>query len=109
MVARLVEMVVKPGAAACLSDAVDNRAVPLAQRCGGFQGHLMMVLREEPRIVVIASFWDTEDDAARYEQDTFPRVRSLMLPFLEGDIRARTFVITSQPQTVSRIMKRERA
>ena len=109
MVARLVEMVVKPGAAAGLSDAVENRAVPLAGRCVGFQGHLVMVLREERRIVVIASFWDSEEDAARFERETFPRVRSLMLPFIEGDVRARTFLITSETQTASRMLKKQPA
>jgi len=105
MVARLVEMVVKPGAAAGLSNAIENRAVPLAQESGGFQEKLVMVLREERRIVVVASFWDSEDDVARYERNTFPRVRSVLLPFIEGEIRARTFVITSQLQTLSLINK----
>ena len=86
MVARLVEMVAKPGAAADLSNAIENRAVPLAQQSGGFQGKFVMVLREEHRIVVVASFWDNEDDVARYERDIFPRVRSVLLPFIEGDL-----------------------
>jgi len=109
MVARLVEMVVKPGAAADLSNAIENRAVPLAQQSGGFQGKFVMVLREEHRIVVVASFWDREDDVARYERHTFPRVRSVLLPFIEGDIHARTFIITSQPQTLSLIKKEKTA
>ncbi len=109
MVARLVEMVVKPGAAADLSNAIENRAVPLAQRSGGFQGKFVMVLREEPRIVVVASFWDSEADAARYERNTFPEVRSGFLPFIEGDLRARRFIITSQPQTLSLIKQRRSA
>jgi hypothetical protein len=68
-----------------------------------------MVLREEHRIVVIASFWDSEDDVARYERNTFPRVRSGLLPFIDGYIRARTFIITSQPLTLSVIRKEKSA
>ena len=95
MVSRLVEMIVKPGSAAALSAVVENRGVPLAERSGGFIGKLVMVLREEPRIVTIASFWDKEEDVARYEQDTFPTIRALILPFLDGDVRVQTFNVTA--------------
>ncbi len=104
MVARLSEMIVRPGSTAALSDAIENQAAPLAQLCSGFQGHLVLVLREEPRIVLVASFWNSEDDVIRFERTTFPKVRSLMLPFIEGDVRIRTFHVTSHAQVIHRVL-----
>jgi heme-degrading monooxygenase HmoA len=105
MIARLSEMIARPGSAAALSDAIENHAVPFAQKCRGFQGHLVMVLREEPRIVTVASFWNDENDIAEFERTTFRDVRALMMPFIEGDIRVRIFEVTSHAQTLRGVLQ----
>ncbi len=82
-----------------LNEWIESLAVPLAQQCGGFQGYLIVVLREEPRIILIVSFWNSLEDAERFESDTFPQVGSIMLPFVEGDIHVRTFVVAAGTKT----------
>ncbi len=58
-----------------------------------------MVLREEPRIALIASFWDSEGDVARFDQETLPKVHALVQSFVEGDVRIRDFDVLAKARS----------
>jgi quinol monooxygenase YgiN len=94
MIARLVEMVVKPGAASDLANVIERQALPLLRESPGLHDYLVLVLKDEPRIVIIQSFWDDLEGVNHFEREVLPRIRPLTQPFVVGEPRTRVFNVT---------------
>ena len=98
MIARLVEMVVKPEASEALAEAIEKHAIPLLRECAGLQDYMVLVLKDEPRIIIIESFWDDVEDVLRFERDVLPRIRPMTQPYIVGDLRTRLFTVSCQAE-----------
>ena len=98
MIARLVEMVVKPGSAESLADAIEHHAIPLLRESIGLRDYMVLVLKDEPRIVIIQSFWDDMEGVLRFERDVLPLIRPMTQPFIVGDLRTRLFTVSCQAE-----------
>jgi heme-degrading monooxygenase HmoA len=85
MVARVLEMIVKPDKTADFFHRLNTRALPLLRKQKGFVDQLTMALENEPRMVVGVSLWESPEDAARYQNETYPQIMSMLTPLMETE------------------------
>ena len=74
MFTRVVELTSKPGKSKELSNAINENAMPILQKQGGFVDEILLVSNAEPDRVLALSFWKTRDDAERYHREQYKNV-----------------------------------
>lgn len=95
MFTRVVEFISKPGKSKELSSAINEKAVPILQKQGGFVDELLLVSNAEQDRVVSLSFWKTRDDAERYQRDQYKNVAETLRHLLGTEPLIRTFEMHS--------------
>ena len=83
MFTRVVEITSKSGKARELCNTIDDQVLLILRRQAGFVDEAVMASDTEPNRVLALSFWNTREDAERYEGEQFDTVQttvSLLLP-----------------------------
>lgn len=93
MYTRVVEITSKTGKARQLCSTIDDKVLPILQKQAGFVDETVMVSETEPNRVLAISFWNTQDDAQRYEREQFDTVQKIVQPLLETAPVVRTFAV----------------
>ena len=102
MFTRVVELTSKAGKARELCTTIDDQVLPILKSQAGFVDETVMVSDTEPNRVLALSFWNTREDAERYEGEQFDTVQTTVDHLLETAPVVRTFdVHTSIAQKVT--------
>lgn len=105
MFTRVVEMTSKPGKARDLSNAINQQAVPILKKQGGFVDEIILNSEAEPDQVLALSFWKTKEDAERYQREQYKNIHDSVRHLLEAEPNIRTFDVhtsTGQKMAVER-------
>jgi heme-degrading monooxygenase HmoA len=91
MFTRVVELTSKSGKARELCNTIDDKVLPILNRQTGFVDETTIVSDTEPDRVLALSFWNTREDAQRYEREQFDTVQKAVQHLLEAAPVVRTF------------------
>jgi heme-degrading monooxygenase HmoA len=91
MFTRVIELTSKPNQSKELSNAINERALPILQKQGGFVDEILLVSNAEPDRVLALSFWKTRDDAERYHREQYKNVAESVRHLLATEPLIRTF------------------
>jgi len=91
MFTRVVELTSKSGKARELCNTIDDKVLPILKRQTGFVDEIVIVSDAEPDHVLALSFWNTREDAQRYEREQFDAVLKTIQHLMEAAPVVRTF------------------
>lgn len=91
MFTRVVELTTKPGKAKELSNAINEKAVPILKTQNGFVDEILLVSNAEPDRVLALSFWKMREDAERYQREQYKNIGEMVRHLLETEPKIRTF------------------
>jgi len=86
-----VELTSKSGKATELSNALNEKAVPILKKQQGFIDEMVLVSNVEPDRLLALSFWKTGEDAERYHREQSPKISEMLQPVLKTEPNIRTF------------------
>jgi heme-degrading monooxygenase HmoA len=91
MFTRVVELTSKSGKAPELCNTIDDKVLPILKRQTGFVDETVIVSDTEPNRILALSFWNTREDAQRYEREQFDTVQKTVQHLMETAPVVRTF------------------
>ncbi len=91
MFTRVVEITSKSGKARELCNTIDDKVLPILKRQAGFVDETVIVSDTEPNRILALSFWNTREDAQRYEREQFDTLQKTVEHLLETAPVVRTF------------------
>ena len=80
MYTRVVELATKPGKARELSEAINEEVLSILKKQTGFVDETVLVSDTESDHVLALSFWNSKEDAARYQREQYPRINEILAP-----------------------------
>lgn len=95
MFTRVVELTSKSGKAKELSKSIDEKVLPILEKQTGFVDETVLVSDTESTRVLGLSFWNSREDAERYNREQFPKIQEMLKPLLETEPTVRTFEVHS--------------
>jgi heme-degrading monooxygenase HmoA len=103
MFTRVVEIHTRTGKGRDFSTILHDKVLPILQKQPGFTDEITLVSNTEPDRILALSFWKTEADAERYNQEQFPTVKELLASVVETAPRVQTFNVDTS--TTHKIVK----
>ena len=91
MFTRFVECQVKPDKKDDFTNKLRNDVLPILQKQPGFVDLISLVSDDDPERVVSVSFWNSKQDAERYNREHFNRISEMLKPVLKRDPVVDTF------------------
>jgi heme-degrading monooxygenase HmoA len=91
MYTRIVETTTKPGKARELCDTINDKVLPLLKKQTGFVDETVLVSDTDANRVLSLSYWNSKDDAERYQRAEYDNVRNMVRHLLEADPVIQTF------------------
>lgn len=82
MFARLLELNIRIEKKPELLRKVKDEIMPILKKQVGFMDMMALENESEPHKPFVISFWQTRLDMERYERENFPKVRTILEPFL---------------------------
>jgi heme-degrading monooxygenase HmoA len=95
MFTRIVELTAKTGKQKELTSVVNDKGVPILKKQAGFVDEIVLVSDLEPNRVLALSFWNTREDAERYQREQYPAIRNMVNALIETEPVIRTFQVDS--------------
>jgi heme-degrading monooxygenase HmoA len=95
MFTRIVEVTAKSRKAKELSNTINDKVLPILKKQAGFVDETVLVSDPEPNRVLAISFWNTREDAERYQEEQYPAVHDMVRHLLETEPVVRTFNVDS--------------
>jgi hypothetical protein len=91
--ARVVEFIAKPEKTDELRGLVCRAVTPLLRDRTGFIRSIILTKHEEPRRIVVITFWSTEEGTLNDPWEESPIVRKILSPLIDAWTRARTYKV----------------
>jgi heme-degrading monooxygenase HmoA len=91
MFTRVVELISESGKAKELANTINEKVVPILKKQRGFIDETVLVSDTQPTRVLGLSFWNSKEDADRYHQEEYPKIREMLKHLLETEPNIRTF------------------
>jgi len=91
MFTRVVEITCKSGKAKELSSTINEKVLPILKKQTGFVDEAVLVSDTESTRILGLSFWNSKDDAERYDREQYLKIQEMMKPLLETEPVIRTF------------------
>ncbi|MGB7586205.1 MAG: antibiotic biosynthesis monooxygenase [Terriglobales bacterium] len=91
MFTRVLELTSKPGKSRELSNAINEKAVPILQKQGGFVDEMVLVSNAEPDRILALSFWKTKEDAERYHREQYKNITDSLRHLMGSEPTIRNF------------------
>jgi heme-degrading monooxygenase HmoA len=91
MFTRVVELSSKSGKARELCNTIDDKVLPILKRQAGFVDEIVIVSDTEPDRILALSFWNTREDAQRYEREQFDAVQKTVQHLMDAAPVVQTF------------------
>jgi heme-degrading monooxygenase HmoA len=89
--AQAVEFVAKPGKTDELRGFLCQAVTPLLRDRTGFIRTIVLTMREEPRRVVMITFWNADESTACDPWEEIPQVREILSPLIDVWSRTRAY------------------
>lgn len=94
MFARKVSVRLKSDSAAPFIHMMENEIIPLLRKQKGFLDELTLI-SQSGKEVYAYSFWESSEDAERYDRTTFKEVTNLLTGLIEGAVRIHTYTVAN--------------
>ena len=91
MFTRVVELTSKPGKSKELANAINAEALPILKQQRGFADEIVLVSDLDHDRVLALSFWETREDAERYQRQYYQMVHDTLRYLLDTEPAIRTF------------------
>ncbi len=78
MFTRVVEVTTKSGKAKELTSIINDKALPILKKQAGFVDETLLVSDPEPDRVLALSFWNSREDAERYNREQYPAIHEMV-------------------------------
>jgi heme-degrading monooxygenase HmoA len=91
MYTRVVEVTSKSAKARELCTIINDKVLPILKKQAGFVDETVLVSDTEPNRVLALSFWNTREDAQRYQREQFDTVQKTIQHLIETEPTIRTF------------------
>ena len=101
MFTRVVEITTKTGKAKELTRTINDKVLALLRTQSGFVDEVILISDQNPDRVLAMSFWNTKDDAEKYNRETYPKVNEIIRGSIEGSPKVQTFDV--EQSTVHKI------
>jgi heme-degrading monooxygenase HmoA len=95
MFTRIVEVITKSGKARELSNTINDKVLPILKKQAGFVDETVLVSDAEPNRVLAMSFWNTKEDAERYNREQYPAIHEMIRSLLDAEPVVRSFNVDS--------------
>lgn len=95
MFTRTVEVTAKAGKAKDLTTIINDKVLPILKKQAGFVDETLLVSDTEPNRIVALSFWNSREDAERYQREQYPAIQEMIRYLLETEPLIRTFNVDS--------------
>ena len=95
MFTRIVELTTKPGKNRQLSDTIHDKVLPILKKQKGFVDETVLVSDKEDNRVLSLSFWNSKEDAEKYQREQYPAIHEMVRHLLEAEPVIRTFNVDS--------------
>jgi heme-degrading monooxygenase HmoA len=93
MFTRIVELTTKPGKNKQLSDAINDKVLPILKKQKGFADETVLVSDKEDNRVLSLSFWNTREDAEQYHRAEYEKVHEMLRHLLDAEPVIHTFAV----------------
>ncbi len=95
MYTRVVELTTKSGTARELTTLINDKVLPILKKQAGFVDETLLVSDTEPNRILALSFWNSKEDAERYQQEQYPAIHEMVRHLLEAEPVIRAFNVDS--------------
>ena len=95
MFTRTVEVTPKSGKARELANIINDKALPILKKQKGFVDETVLVSDKEDNRVLSLSFWNSKEDAEKYQREQYPAIHEMVRHLLEAEPVIRTFNVDS--------------
>ena len=95
MYTRIVECHVKPEKKDEFSNKLRSEVLPILQKQPGFVDLIELVSERDRERQVAISFWNTREDAERYQRENYNRIVDLIRPMVKRDPTVETFNVNT--------------
>ena len=95
MFTRIVEVTAKSGKVRELTIIINDKVLPILKKQTGFVDENVLVSDIEPDRVLAQSFWNSREDADRYNREQYPAVHEMIRHLLQTEPAIRTFNVDS--------------
>lgn len=92
MFARKVSIRLKSDATAQFIQKMEGEIIPLLRKQKGFLDELTLVSQTGKEIYAY-SFWESSEDADRYDRTMFKEVTNLLTGVIDGAVRVHTYMV----------------
>jgi heme-degrading monooxygenase HmoA len=95
MYTRTVEVTSKSGKARELTNIINEKVLPILKKQQGFVDETVLVSDKEDNRVLALSFWNSKEDAERYQREQYPAIHEMVRHLLAAEPVIRTFNVDS--------------
>ncbi len=95
MFTRVVEVNTKSGKAVELTTIINDKVLPILKKQVGFVDETVLASDTDSNRVLALSYWNTREDAERYNREQYPAVHEMIRHLLETEPAIRTFNVDS--------------
>lgn len=94
MFARKISVRLKVDAAGQFIQKMEDEIIPLLRKQKGFLDELTLISQSGKEIYAY-SFWETSEDAERYDRTAFREVTDLLTGLIDGALRIHTYMVAN--------------
>jgi len=94
MFARKVSVRLRADAAGAFIQKMEDEIIPMLRKQKGFLDELTLISQGGKEIYAY-SFWETSEDAERYDRTAFRHVTDLLTGLVEGALRVHTYMVAN--------------
>ena len=95
MFTRVVELRCKAGKTNEVATLASEKFLPILRKQQGFQDEIALVSNTDPSRVLALSFWNSRDDAERYQREQFSKIAQMLRPLCEGEPVVSTYDVNT--------------
>ena len=74
---------------------INDKVLPILKKQAGFVDETLLVSDTEPNQILALSFWNSKEDAERYQREQYPAIHEMVRHLLEAEPVIRTFNVDS--------------
>jgi hypothetical protein len=94
MFARKVAVRLKSDTAGQFIQKMENEIIPLLRKQKGFLDEVTLISQSGKEIYAY-SFWESSEDAERYDRTAFKQVTGLLTGVIDGAVRIHTYMVAN--------------